>query len=93
VDKGWTNPLCWCQGSMKTVDCGQSGLQYHFVNSGFVSLELEDQNFGVTKSQVTRSGGRDPDHWIQDGREPSDLNLHGVSHIMSSEDRPNPLVV
>jgi hypothetical protein len=40
-----------------------------------------------------RSGGRDPDFWIQAMGKMLDLNLHGVSHIMSLEDRPNPLIV
>jgi hypothetical protein len=84
VDKGWTNPLHWCQGSMKTIDHGQFGPPDHFANSGFVSLEVEDQTLGVAKSRVVRSGGRDPDHWIQAMGEPSDLNLRGVSHIVSS---------
>jgi hypothetical protein len=39
-----------------------------------------------------RSGGRDPDPWIKAAGEPSDLNLHGISHIVNKEGRPNPLV-
>jgi hypothetical protein len=93
VDKGWTNLLCWCQGSTRTINHGQFGLSDHFVNSKFVSLEVEDQTLGVTKFQVARRGGRDPNRWIQDAGETSDLNLHGVSHIVNSEERPNPLVM
>jgi hypothetical protein len=62
------------------------------MNSEFVSWEAEDQTLGVTKLRVVRSRGRDPDRLIQAVGEPSDLNLHGVSHIVSSEGRPNPLV-
>jgi hypothetical protein len=58
-----------------------------------VSWEVEDQTLGVVNLQVARSGGRDPDHWIQAVGEPSYLNLRGVSHIISSEGRKNPLVV
>jgi hypothetical protein len=65
---------------------------YHFANSEFVSWEVEDQTLGVTKLRVARSGGRDLECWIQVAGEPSDLNLHGVSHIGSSEGRLNPLV-
>jgi hypothetical protein len=54
---------------------------------------VEDQTLGVAKFLVARSGGRDPDRWIQAAGEPSYLNLHGVSHIVSLEDRRNPLVV
>jgi hypothetical protein len=50
VDKGWTNPLRWCQGSTRTIDRGQFGSSDHFANSGFMSLEVEDQTLGVAKS-------------------------------------------
>jgi hypothetical protein len=54
VDKGWTNPLRWCQGSTMTVDHGQFGLSDHFANSGFVSVEVEDQTIGVAKSRALK---------------------------------------
>jgi hypothetical protein len=44
-------------------------------------LETEDQTLGFTKSQVARSRGGDPDHWIQATGEPLDQNLRMVSHI------------
>jgi hypothetical protein len=62
VDKGWTNPLHWYQGSTRTVDCGQLGPSDHFMNSWFVSLEVVDQTLGVTKCRFARSEGSDPDH-------------------------------
>jgi hypothetical protein len=52
VDKGWMNPLRWCQGSTRTVDRGQFGPPDHFANSGFMSLEVEDQTLGVAKSRA-----------------------------------------
>jgi hypothetical protein len=54
VDKGWMNPFRWCQGSTRTIDRGQFGSSDHFANSGFVSLEVEDQTLGVAKSRVAR---------------------------------------
>jgi hypothetical protein len=50
VDKVWMNPFHWCQGSTRNVDRGQFGPSDHFANSGFVSLEVEDQTLGVAKS-------------------------------------------
>jgi hypothetical protein len=49
VDKGWLNPLHWCQGSTNTIDRGHFGLLDHFTNSQFVSLEVEDQTLEVAK--------------------------------------------
>jgi hypothetical protein len=93
VDKDKMKPFHWCQGSTTTVDCCQFWPSVHFMNSKFVSLGVEGKIVGIMKLQVARSRGKDPDHWIQDVGEPSDLNLRGASHIVSLEDRPNPLVV
>jgi hypothetical protein len=63
------------------------------VNSGFVSLEVEEKTLRVTSSELARSGGRDPDRWIKVAGEPSNLNFCGISHIVNKKGRSNPLVV
>jgi hypothetical protein len=64
VDKGWTNSFRWSQGSTRTVDHSHFGSLDHFSNTGFVSLEVEDQTLGIAKFRVVRSRGRDLGRWI-----------------------------